>query len=78
MFALFMEPYAMIQVSILLQPHRIVTGNFVCFAEPWLTHTAITQRDLPFMEKQASKCFQQQSSKRTATKQRFLPLLLEL
>ena len=48
MFALLMKPYAMIQVSILLQPHRIavtnfVPGNFDLFwrnpwqplAEPW-------------------------------------------
>jgi len=29
MFALLMEPYTMIQVSILLQPHRTVIANFV-------------------------------------------------
>jgi len=29
MSALLMEPYAMIQVSILLQPHRTVVANFV-------------------------------------------------
>jgi len=29
MFALLMEPCAMIQVSVLLQPHRIVVANFV-------------------------------------------------
>jgi len=29
MYALLMEPYAMIQVSTLLQPHRIVFANFV-------------------------------------------------
>jgi len=29
MFALFMEPYAMIQVSILLKLHRTVVANFV-------------------------------------------------
>jgi len=29
MFALLMEPYGMIQVAILLQPHRIVVANFV-------------------------------------------------
>jgi len=29
MFALLMEPYAMIQKSMLLQPHRTVVANFV-------------------------------------------------
>jgi len=29
MFTLLMEPYAMIQLSILLQSHRIVVANFV-------------------------------------------------
>jgi len=29
MFVLLMEPYAMIQVSKLLQPHRTVVANFV-------------------------------------------------
>jgi len=40
-FPLLMEPYAMIQVSILLQPHRTVVASFVptnfglFLAEPW-------------------------------------------
>jgi len=29
MLVLLMEPYAMIQVSILLQPHRTVVANFI-------------------------------------------------
>jgi len=29
MFVLLMEPYAMIRLSILLQPHRTVVANFV-------------------------------------------------
>jgi len=29
MFVLLMEPYAMIQVSVLLQPYRIVFANFI-------------------------------------------------
>jgi len=29
MFAMLMEPYGMIQVTILLQPHRTVVANFV-------------------------------------------------
>jgi len=29
MFALLMEPYEMIQVSMLLQPHGTVVANFV-------------------------------------------------
>jgi len=29
MFVLLMEPYAMIQVSILQQRHRTVVGNFI-------------------------------------------------
>jgi len=28
MFALLVEPYVMIQVSVLLQPHRTVVANF--------------------------------------------------
>jgi len=41
MFALLMEPYALIQVSILLQPHKtvvanLVPGNFGLFRRnPW-------------------------------------------
>jgi len=55
MFALLMEPYAMIQVTILLQLHRTVVANFVpgnfglCrrnhwqpLAEPWLENTGLT------------------------------------
>jgi len=58
MFALLMEPYAMIQVSLLLQPHRIVVVNFVPgnfgpfrrnplqpFAEPRLNNTFVMLRN---------------------------------
>jgi len=54
MLPLLMEPYAMIQVSILLQPHRTVVENFVPgnfglfrgnprqpLAEPRLQNTAL-------------------------------------
>jgi len=57
MFALLMEPYAMIQVPILLQRHRTVVANFVpgnfglfrqnpwqSLAETWLKNTAV---DIP-------------------------------
>jgi len=52
MFALLMEPYVMIQVSIFLQPNGTVVANFVPgkfglfrrnhwqpLAEPWLKNT---------------------------------------
>jgi len=57
MFSLLMEPYAMIQVSEMLQPHRAVVTNFApgkfrsVSAEPWrsaeprLKNTAVRDRD---------------------------------
>jgi len=57
MFVFIMEPYAMIQVSILLQPHRTVVANFVLrkfglfrrnpwqpLAEPQLKNTDVAKR----------------------------------
>jgi len=54
MFELLMEPYAMIQVFVLLQLHRTMVANFIPgnfglfwrnplqpFMEPWLKNTAL-------------------------------------